>query len=322
MVDLVTPVAGVWKVGVEAHRWARVRRREREREKGARGEKRRRRGAAPHDSAVCGVCRSGRWALAVPGARGRPRLRERRGRALGPLGCLALVVLGPLELEAGALRALGGPAALPLARQHPLGGTLEPIPDARALLLGPELAKAVVKRAASRLHVDPEDLEAAIGGAVRRARRELGLEVGRVAGPRPDGLGVGRAQPRDVALDLRQHHLAVVQLAEDVLEVARAAPGLRCGPAEAQLGRLEDVPDALRGDPHVVLRLGARPGSSASGTNERSSSRRTRTIRAAFSASDDPGSSFLTFFAFIAARLRPDRPAPAGDRRGCRATPR
>ena len=56
-----------------------------------------------------------------------------------------------------------------------------------------------------------------------------------------------------MGLDAGQHHVAVVQLAEQVLEVAGSAPRRLGGLAEAELGRLEDVAKALRGDAHVVL---------------------------------------------------------------------
>ena len=70
------------------------------------------------------------------------------------------------------------------------------------------------------------------------------------------------------------------------------------GAAEAELRRLEHVAQPLGGDAHVVLLLDVAPASGRFGANERISSRRTRTIRAAFSASGSRGSSFLTRRAF------------------------
>src|SRR5262249_41726567 len=50
-------------------------------------------------------------------------------------------------------------------------------------------------------------------------------------------------------------HVAVVHLAEDVLQVAGPAAGGVGGAPEAEPRHLEDVAKALRRDPHVVLRL-------------------------------------------------------------------
>ena len=52
-----------------------------------------------------------------------------------------------------------------------------------------------------------------------------------------------------------QHHVAVVDLAEDVLQVAGAPPSGVGGAAEAEAGHLEHVAEPLRRDPHVVLGL-------------------------------------------------------------------
>ena len=56
-----------------------------------------------------------------------------------------------------------------------------------------------------------------------------------------------------MAVDHRQHHVAVVHVAEQRLHVPRAARGGLRRLAEAEAGRLEDVAQALGGDAHVVL---------------------------------------------------------------------
>ena len=70
-----------------------------------------------------------------------------------------------------------------------------------------------------------------------------------------------------MGVDHGQHHVAVVQLAEQALQVTGAAPGRLSRLAEAEAGRLEDVAQALGGDPHVVLRDGV--GGVERGGNER-----------------------------------------------------
>ena len=82
---------------------------------------------------------------------------------------------------------------------------------------------------------------------------ESRVEVGSVTGAPSDRLGVLGAKLGEVVSDARQHHVAVVQLAEHVLEVACAPPPGLAGAAEAELGRFEHVAQPLRRDPHVVL---------------------------------------------------------------------
>jgi hypothetical protein len=55
--------------------------------------------------------------------------------------------------------------------------------------------------------------------------------------------------------DARELHVAVVHLSQHVLEAARATARGLTGATEAELGRLEHVPQALCRDPHVVLGL-------------------------------------------------------------------
>ena len=107
--------------------------------------------------------------------------------------------------------------------------------------------------------------------------------------------------------DPRQHHVAVVQLAEHVLEVACAAPR-RLGRRGRSRTRSPRARSAAA-SPRSACRAGHRPAlrlRGRRGANERSSSSRTRTIRAAFSARVAAGSSFLTGRAFILA------PVPVG----------
>ena len=67
--------------------------------------------------------------------------------------------------------------------------------------------------------------------------------------------GVALLQLLEMPAHPRQHHVAVVDLAEDVLEVARPAARGVGGTAEGEAGHLEHVAKPLRRDPHVVLGL-------------------------------------------------------------------
>ena len=79
-------------------------------------------------------------------------------------------------------------------------------------------------------------------------------------------------------LDLAQHQVAVVQVAEDRLQALGGFAGDLRLLAEAGTDDLQHVAQSLRRDPHVVLGVAA-SGARASAAKPRSSSRRTRTIR-------------------------------------------
>ena len=147
-----------------------------------------------------------------------------------------------------------------------------------------------MEHGAARVEVNGEHLQPAVGGAVRRRVVSFGSRSG-ACRRGPARRGRPGAQLSVVA-DTGQHHLAVVDLAEDVLEVAGPAARDVGRPAEAEARGLEDIAEALGGDPQVVLGLG--PARLAPlGANARISSRRTITIRAA-SRPATRGSSFLT----------------------------
>ena len=123
------------------------------------------------------------------------------------------------------------------------------------LLAAPEGGEAIAEQLAAGLEVDGEHVEPAIRGAVRCLGRQPRIEVGSLPRPLSNGRGIGSLQLLEVLANPGQHHVAVVDLAEDVLEVAGAAPRRVGGPAEAEAGHLEHVAEPLRGDPHVVLGL-------------------------------------------------------------------
>src|SRR5438045_2375055 len=58
-----------------------------------------------------------------------------------------------------------------------LGGLAQAIPGSRLLLLGPVLDEAVEEQPAARRDVDSERLEAPIGAAIRRLRRQGRVEI-------------------------------------------------------------------------------------------------------------------------------------------------
>src|SRR5947209_4747514 len=92
---------------------------------------------------------------------------------------------------------------------------------------------------------------------MRRPRRKPRIQVVGTAGSLANRLRVRVAKLGEVALHAREHHVAVVQLAEDLLEIASPpASDLRAAP-EAELRGLEHVAKALRRDSHVVLLLDA-----------------------------------------------------------------
>ena len=142
--------------------------------------------------------------------------------------------IGRLRLPAGALRGLGGAAGLLGAAQMAVHSPLQPWPRPGLLLAAPEGGEAIAEQIAARLEIDRQDVEPAVGGAVLRLRREPRIQIGRVAGLVPDSLGIGSLQLLEMPAHPGQHHVAVVDLAEDVLEVARPAAGGVGGTAEGE----------------------------------------------------------------------------------------
>src|ERR1700730_18056118 len=90
---------------------------------------------------------------------------------------------------------------------------------------------------------------------MRRLAGDPRVEVGSGAGPGDNLSCVVGAQLLQLLEYSGQHHVAVVNLAEDVLRLAGPAARYIGRPAEAETGDLEHVSEPLRGDPHVVLRL-------------------------------------------------------------------
>ncbi len=153
--------------------------------------------------------------------------------------------------------------AAPLARAAAAGAPSRPAGAGRPPAPGASRCRRAP--APPRTHGTGRRAACAVPGRRRQAPRGRGrrsgagprgqawIEVGRVAGALPHGCRVLGPKRRQVGLDPGQHHVAVVQLAEQVLEVAGTAPRRLRRLAEAELGRLEDVAKALRGDAHVVL---------------------------------------------------------------------
>src|SRR3954452_4976494 len=79
-----------------------------------------------------------------------------------------------------------------------------------------------VEHVAPRPQIDDQRLEAAVEQPVGGVAGGLGVEVlGRRAGRFAQRGGVLEPQPLDVALHARDHHVAVVDLAEQVLKLLR-----------------------------------------------------------------------------------------------------
>src|SRR3954451_11679932 len=123
----------------------------------------------------------------------------------------------------------------------------------REILRLPRADEFRVEDVAPGPQIDDQRLEPSVEQAVGRVSGALGVEVLRLrAGSLAQGGGVLEPQPLDVALDARDHHVAVVYLAEQILELLR--PLGRPGRLVAEHGRvqLEHVAQALGGDAHVV----------------------------------------------------------------------
>src|SRR6185437_15504794 len=168
---------------------------------------------------------------------------------------LAGGALGGLGLPAGALRCLGGAARLACSSQIAIGGSLEPQPGPGLLLAAPEGGEAIAEQLAASLEVDSEHVEPAVSSAVWCVGRQPGIEVGSPPRSLSNGRRIGSLQLLEVLANPGQHHVAVVDLAEDVLQIAGAPPGGVGGATEAEAGHLEHVAEPLRRDPHVVLGL-------------------------------------------------------------------
>src|SRR3954467_9334401 len=120
----------------------------------------------------------------------------------------------------------------------------------------PSADEARVQDLAARTQVDDQGLEAAVEQPVGRLARGGGVEVRGVPRRlRAERGGVVEPEPLDVALDARDRLVAVVDLAEQVLELLGPLGGLRGRVAEHGRCELEQVAQPLGRDPHVVQRL-------------------------------------------------------------------
>ena len=97
----------------------------------------------------------------------------------------------------------------------------------------------------------PSDPAEALVGGLRRALEAAG-------GAPPSAIAHGTTVATNAMLEQRFQALALLTTRgfRHVLEIARPTPRLGRRAAEAELGGLEDVPQALGRDSHVVLRLG------------------------------------------------------------------
>src|SRR4051794_38348970 len=141
-----------------------------------------------------------------------------------------------LGLTAGALGGLGGATRLARTAEVALDGALEPRPGSGLLLLLPESDEAVAEQLAPGLEVDGQHVESAVGGPVRSLGSQPRVEVRSHARPGPDRAGIASLQILEVRAHSGQHHVAVVDLTEDVLEVASAAARGVGRTAEAEAG--------------------------------------------------------------------------------------
>src|SRR4051794_26123007 len=113
--------------------------------------------------------------------------------------------------------------------------------------------EARVENVASRAEVDDERLEAAIEQPVRRLASGLRIEILRaLAGFLAQPGRVVEPEPLDVALDARDRLVAVVYLAEEVLELLGLLRVARGRLAEHGRRELEHVAQPFGGDAHVV----------------------------------------------------------------------
>jgi hypothetical protein len=148
------------------------------------------------------------WNLAVgrreAGAPVAVAHRCQLGRStLSPLGGVALVALGGLELAPCLLEPLGRPAALLRIVEPPCGQALETIPRARTLLFPPEPAELIEEELATGLHVDGQHVEPTVGGPVACASRKDGVERRRISRSRADGARILGTQVGDLLIDHR-----------------------------------------------------------------------------------------------------------------------
>src|SRR5215208_2696504 len=157
-----------------------------------------------------------------------------------------------LGARSGALRRV---PAVPRVRQHAFRTCVEAIPGAGALLLGPEVDEALEQQLAAGLQVHQQDLQSSIGGAMGRTRSQSRIQVPRLTRSDANRRCVGISKVREMSLDSRQHHVAVMEITEDSLQVAGALTSDVGTPPEAEAGHLEHVAQPLRRDPHVVLLL-------------------------------------------------------------------
>src|SRR5205085_2306499 len=90
---------------------------------------------------------------------------------------------------------------------------------------------------------------------VGSARCQRRIEILRAAGAPEDRLRVLGTHELAMLVQAREHHIGIVHLAEQILDLLRPAASGRPRTTEAERGGLEHVAQALRGDPHVVLHL-------------------------------------------------------------------
>ena len=139
------------------------------------------------------------------------------GRALGSLR--------PLPSAFGGLR---GPAGLACPDQVAVDRALQLHPGPGLLLALQEVREAVHEQLSAGLEVDRQDVEPPVGGPVGRPCRQPGVEFGCPPRLCPDRGGVAPLQPLGVIAHAWQHHVAVVDLAKDVLQITGApARGVR-----------------------------------------------------------------------------------------------
>src|SRR5438309_630645 len=104
------------------------------------------------------------------------------------------------------------------------------------------------------LQIGRQRFEPAVAGATLGGAHQTRIEVRSVLGsPLDNSVDVLGPDPLHVRAYTRGHHVAVVDLAEEVLELAGDLRALARGRAETRRRDLEQVAQALGGDAHVVL---------------------------------------------------------------------
>src|SRR3954469_16302622 len=123
----------------------------------------------------------------------------------------------------------------------------------REVLRFPGSDELPVEHVAPRPQIDDQRLEAAVEQPVGRVAHGLGVEIlGGRSGRFAHGGGVLEPQPLDVALDARDHDVAVVDLAEQVLQLLGALGRLLGRLAQHRLVELQHIAKPLCRNSHVV----------------------------------------------------------------------